>query len=114
VPGVTLKSRKSIKAIKSGPHILVDANITVDGSLSASAAHQIGEHCRKRCMLKFSNIREVRVHLDPDPRQEWSAKGGGAALLDTPKVYEDKIRALIRRKCEYDGRWEGKGGGRGQ
>jgi len=41
VPGVMLKSKRSIKAIKSGPHILVDVNITVDGSLSASSAHQV-------------------------------------------------------------------------
>jgi cation diffusion facilitator family transporter len=98
VPGVTLKSKKAIKAIKSGPHILVDVNITVDGSLSVSAAHQIGEHCRKRCMMLFSNIKDVRVHLDPDPRQEWDIDNP-EFLLDLPKVYEDKIKALIKRKC---------------
>jgi len=49
-------------------------------------------------MMKFSNIREVRIHLDPDPRQEWNMHENDM-LRDTPKVYEDKIRALIKRKC---------------
>jgi len=61
VPGVTLNHRtKALRARQMGPDILVDASITVDGAMSASSAHQLGEHVRMRIITRFESVNDVR------------------------------------------------------
>ncbi len=98
VPGATLKSRGSIRAVKSGPDILVDVSVTVDGGITASSAHQIGEHVRRAIATRFPNVGTVRVHFDPDHRQEWEDEG--TRLMDPPEVVEGTVRATVKRKVQ--------------
>ena len=95
VPGVQLQSSKSLRGRRMGPHILLDVAITVDGRITASAAHQLGEHVRVAILRKFAAIKEVRIHCDPDPREEWD----GQTLLDPQELIEQKVRNLLK-KCD--------------
>jgi len=99
VPGVELNSRtKSLRARQMGPDILVDVSITVDGDLSASSAHQLGEHVRMKIMTRFPSVSDVRIHFDPCTRQEFH-RIANPDILPTPDIFEEKIRAVIRRCC---------------
>ncbi|GMH70936.1 hypothetical protein TL16_g05530 [Triparma laevis f. inornata] len=73
VPGVKLKGGRSIRGRRMGPMMSVDVNITVDGWMSASSAHQLGEHVRMKLMARWARegLRDVRIHIDPDIRQEF-------------------------------------------
>lgn len=93
IPGVSLYGTNAIRARKTGPHILVDIKITVDGNLSASSAHQLGEHTRLAVMKEVPLCKEVRVHVDPSLRQEFDSVND--VLLDPPSVVETKIRSTL-------------------
>ena len=95
VPGVKLQSTKSLRGRKMGPHILLDVAITVDGRITASSAHQLGEHVRVAVLRKFTAIKEIRIHVDPDPREEWD----GQTLLEPQERIEQKVRNLLK-KCD--------------
>lgn len=85
----------NLRARKSGPIILVDVTLRLRRNLTASAAHQIGEHV-KRAVLQAAGDRavDVSLHVDPDDRQEMTS---GAPLLPPPRHIEPAIaRALAR------------------
>jgi len=92
VPGVSMTSSRSLRGRKMGPHIMLDVSITVDGNLTASAAHQLGEHARVAILRKFPVIREVRIHVDPDIRAEFE----GDRLLEPQMIIEQKVRAILK------------------
>ncbi|GMI02468.1 hypothetical protein TrVE_jg11963 [Triparma verrucosa] len=102
VPGVKLKGDRSIRGRRMGPMMSVDVNITVDGWMSASSAHQLGEHVRMKLMARWSSLRDVRIHIDPDIRQEFGvhAPGGVNELRDPPQLYEERIRAILGKVSE--------------
>jgi len=93
IPGVKIYGANAIRARKTGPHILADIKITVDGNLSASSAHQLGEHVRFAVMREMPDCREVRVHVDPDIRQEFDTLHD--RLLEPPVIIEKKIRSTL-------------------
>mmetsp|Transcript_19645 Transcript_19645/g.41065 ORF Transcript_19645/g.41065 Transcript_19645/m.41065 type:complete len:455 (+) Transcript_19645:192-1556(+) len=99
VPGVSLNDRtKALRARQMGPDILVDVNITVDGAMSASSAHQLGKHVRMRIITRFSAVSDVRIHFDPSNREEFHIMHH-PTILPTPDVFESKIRAVLRKCC---------------
>ena len=84
-----------------GPNLFVDVTITVDGSLTSSSAHQLGEHVRMNIMnLKFpsSVLSDVRIHVDPLQREEYDPISN-KTLLSTPDIYKNRIKALLQRRC---------------
>jgi divalent metal cation (Fe/Co/Zn/Cd) transporter len=81
-----------------GPDILIDVSITVDGAMSASSAHQLGEHVRMRIMTRFDTVSDVRIHFDPSNREEFH-KHANPNILPTQDVIDAKIRAVLRRTC---------------
>ena len=94
VPGV---APGRIRARRTGPDVLVDVSIPVAATLSASAAHQLGEHVRRAFLERHEEIKEVTVHLDPDEREELGRRGvTGRTLMDTPDVYDRKVRKVVK------------------
>ncbi|KAH8077116.1 cation transmembrane transporter [Aureococcus anophagefferens] len=85
----------SLRARKAGPGVLVDLRLGVEKGLSASAAHQIGEHAKvalgREARAMGLGLADVAVHLDPGDRQESGATGELAAL---PDELEKRIRAV--------------------
>ncbi len=52
--------------------VLVDVHIQVDGNITVSAGHEIGEQARKRVLAMHPEVLDVLIHLDPendDPAQ---------------------------------------------
>jgi cation diffusion facilitator family transporter len=118
VPGVKLAGWAPVRARFSGPDLHVSAAITVDSSLTASAAHQIGEHVRFVLLTAppfaredadgtFTQVAHVVVHIDPEEREELllaDAQDGEppralVQLLPTPMEVEAAVRAVVRRHC---------------
>ncbi|KAH8054168.1 cation transmembrane transporter [Aureococcus anophagefferens] len=81
-------------ARKAGPR-LVDLRLGVEKGLSASAAHQIGEHAKvalgREARAMGLGLADVAVHLDPGDRQESGATDDLGAL---PDELERRIRAV--------------------
>ncbi|KAJ8598985.1 hypothetical protein CTAYLR_009460 [Chrysophaeum taylorii] len=95
VPGAT---PGDLRARKTGPGLHVTATLKVRAHLTASAAHQMGEHARKAIVdaAKADNfdVLDVSLHFDPDDRQELDDMH---VLLPTP----DKVERLIRDHCKH-------------
>ena len=62
VPGVHAAS--SVTAVWRGALLHVQLSVMVDGSLSVSAAHEIG-HAVEQRLLTESDIGQVTVHIEP-------------------------------------------------
>lgn len=52
---------------KSGLEFFADIHIEVDQNLTVAEGHLIGHQVKDRLLLKFSNLRDVLVHLEPFP-----------------------------------------------
>lgn len=76
----------------------MDASITVDGALTSSSAHQLGEHVRMNVMNRFPSVTDVTIHIDPSHREEYNPEKN-PNLLSTPDVFEKRIKSLLRRRC---------------
>lgn len=64
VPGV--RTVESLQARLSGPYIFVECNVGVDGTITASAAHRLGELARKQMMMSNQGrVANAVVHVDP-------------------------------------------------
>jgi cation diffusion facilitator family transporter len=65
--------------------ILIDAHIQVDGHISVSEGHRIGEEVRKRVLRSHDDVLDMLVHVDPENDISASAASvlpGRQALLD--------------------------------
>ncbi|KAH8068494.1 cation transmembrane transporter [Aureococcus anophagefferens] len=89
------RAATSLRARKAGPGVLVDLRLGVEKGLSASAAHQIGEHAKvalgREARAMGLGLADVAVHLDPGDRQESGATDDLGAL---PDELERRIRAV--------------------
>jgi divalent metal cation (Fe/Co/Zn/Cd) transporter len=84
-----------LRARKAGPGIVADLVLSVPAGLSASAAHQVGEHgavaLRRAASEAGVAVADVQVHLDPSDRQERDTR-----LAALPSTLEKRVtvRAL--------------------
>ena len=95
------RARFALRARKSGPGLVCDLVLRVDRGLSASAAHQIGEHAKVALVREAAamdlGVADVYVHLDPVDRQESDAV---RELAEMPHALERRIRARAKRLPE--------------
>uniref|UniRef100_A0A7R9U6V3 Cation efflux protein cytoplasmic domain-containing protein n=1 Tax=Pinguiococcus pyrenoidosus TaxID=172671 RepID=A0A7R9U6V3_9STRA len=84
-----------LRARRSGPHLVADIIVEVEGLLSASAAHTIGEHIRLELLERHKDIglRDVALQIKPRYRDHVSSR---ADLLALPHVVEGEVRTVIR------------------
>ena len=85
-----------LRARKAGPGIVADLVLTVPAGLSASAAHQVGEHgavaLRRAAQEAGVAVADVQVHLDPSDRQERDTR-----LAALPSTLEKRVTARALR-----------------
>ena len=85
-----------LRARKAGPGIVADLTLTVPAGLSASAAHQVGEHAAVSFRRAASDasivVADVQVHLDPSDRQERDTR-----LAALPSTLEKRVTARALR-----------------
>jgi cation diffusion facilitator family transporter len=63
-PGVRGVDRARVHSL--GSYYVVDLEISVDGTLSLDAAHQIAHRVEEQVLAGVAHVREVRVHVNPD------------------------------------------------
>lgn len=68
VPGVSKVDKLWVR--KSGLEYLVDIHIQVPPLETVAEGHRIGHLVKDRLLAQFSNVRDVLVHLEPDPHVE--------------------------------------------
>ena len=85
-----------LRARKAGPGIVADLVLSVPAGLSASAAHQVGEHgavaLRRAAQEAGVAVADVQVHLDPSDRQERDTH-----LAALPSTLEKRVTARALR-----------------
>lgn len=64
VPGVL--QVHDLKARHSGPQLLVEMHVVVDGAMTVFDGHEIAREVRLRLLEDMEVVSEVFVHLDPD------------------------------------------------
>ena len=57
---------------KSGLEYLVDIHIQVPALESVAEGHRVGHLVKDRLLARFTNVRDVLVHLEPYPHVEES------------------------------------------
>jgi cation diffusion facilitator family transporter len=55
-----------LRTRKMAQKILIDAHIQVDGHISVSEGHHIGEDVRKRVLAEHEDVLDMLVHIDPE------------------------------------------------
>lgn len=60
----------SIRIHPLGPYYEIDLEISVDGSLSVRQGHDIAHRVRDEILASEIHVREVKVHVNPDPLTE--------------------------------------------
>ena len=71
--------------------ILIDAHVQVDGHISVSEGHRIGDEVRNRVLRAHDDVLDMLVHVDPedDKRVE------GATALPDRQALLDHLRTLL-------------------
>jgi hypothetical protein len=88
--------------------ILIDAHVQVDGHISVSEGHRIGDEVRNRVLLAHDDVLDMLVHVDPedDKRAEGAtAPPDRQALLDHlgTLLGNDEMLALQKVQLHYLG-----------
>ncbi|CAN5653168.1 cation diffusion facilitator family transporter [soil metagenome] len=61
---------------KSGLEYLVDIHIQVDPAWTVAEGHRVGHQVKDQLLARFSNLRDVLVHLEPYPHNEVPGESG--------------------------------------
>lgn len=72
--------------------VLIDAHIQVDGHLSVSEGHRIGEDVRRRVLAEHEDVLDMLVHIDPENDLNPVSVGG---LLPSRTEAEERLRAMF-------------------
>jgi len=72
---------------------LVDAHIRVDGRLSVSEGHRVGEMARQRVLEHYPEVMDVLIHIDVE--DDIGALATPLATLPDRSECEERLRALI-------------------
>jgi cation diffusion facilitator family transporter len=81
-PGVV--GLHDLRTRRMAQKILIDAHIQVDGHISVSEGHRIGEEVRKRVLAAHEDVLDMLAHVDPEDDMSASAAAklpGRQALL---------------------------------
>jgi len=54
---------------KSGLEFFADIHVEVDSQLTVEQGHRIGHRVKDRLLARFTNLRDVLVHLEPHPHR---------------------------------------------
>ncbi|QKT03637.1 cation transporter [Ectothiorhodospiraceae bacterium 2226] len=84
-PGV--RALHQLRTRRMGAEALVDVHVLVDGRVSVSEGHQIGETVRARVIDAMEEVSDVTVHVDPED------DASAAPCLDLPE--RDAVRAAL-------------------
>jgi cation diffusion facilitator family transporter len=68
VPGVCKVDKLWVR--KSGLEFLVDIHIQVPADNTVAEGHRVGHLVKDRLLARFTNVRDVLVHLEPYPHDE--------------------------------------------
>jgi hypothetical protein len=74
--------------------ILIDAHIQVDGHISVSEGHWIGESVRNRVLRAHDDVLDMLVHVDP----ENDARAAAASSLPARQVLLDHLAKLLQQE----------------
>jgi cation diffusion facilitator family transporter len=88
--------------------ILIDAHIQVDGHISVSEGHRVGEEVRRRVLDAHADVLDMLVHVDPENDISASAAAtlpGRQALLDhlTGLLGQEVVASFERVQLHYLG-----------
>jgi cation diffusion facilitator family transporter len=65
----------ALKARHSGPTLLVEMDIVVDGGITVHHGHEIAEAVRNRLLAKVDRISDVMVHVEPESELRPNRRG---------------------------------------
>lgn len=72
--------------------ILIDAHVQVDGHISVSEGHRIGDEVRRRVLAAHEDVVDMLVHIDPED----DMRGTGSNKLPDRQVLLAHLGALLR------------------
>jgi cation diffusion facilitator family transporter len=75
--------------------ILIDAHIQVDGHVSVSEGHRIGEEVRERVLQSHEDVLDMLVHVDPEDDMAATA----ASALPGRQVLLDHLTVLLGQEA---------------
>lgn len=83
-----------LRARRMGPNLVADCVLEVDGLLSASAAHTIGEHVRLELLERHGDmgLQDVAIQIKPLYRDRVTRK---TDLLRMPHHVEEEVRRCV-------------------
>lgn len=70
---------------------LIDAHVQVDGHISVSEGHRIGDEVRKRVLAEHDEVVDMLVHIDPED----DMRGAASAGLPGRQVLLNHLGALL-------------------
>lgn len=65
-----------LRTRRAGGQVLVDVHVIVDGALSVSEGHHIGDMVRQRLLEEFEGVTDVTVHIDPEDDERHPGSSG--------------------------------------
>jgi cation diffusion facilitator family transporter len=88
-PGVA--GLHDLRTRRMAQKILIDAHVQVDGHISVSEGHRIGDEVRRRVLVAHDDVLDMLVHVDPED----DMKSSVAIALPDRQVLLDHLAALI-------------------
>lgn len=95
-PGVV--GLHELRTRKMAQKILIDTHIQVDGHVSVSEGHRIGEEVRKRVLREHDDVLDMLVHIDPENDLNATA----AAELPSREELLEHLRTMLGRDVMDD------------
>jgi cation diffusion facilitator family transporter len=88
-PGVV--GLHDLRTRRMAQKILIDAHVQVDGHISVSEGHRIGDEVRRRVLVAHDDVLDMLVHVDPEDDMKPSV----AIALPDRQALLDHLAALI-------------------
>jgi cation diffusion facilitator family transporter len=88
-PGVV--GLHDLRTRRMAQKILIDAHVQVDGHISVSEGHRIGDDVRRRVLVAHDDVLDMLVHVDPED----DMKAGVAIALPDRQALLDHLATLF-------------------
>jgi len=92
-PGVV--GLHDLRTRRMAQKILIDAHIQVDGYISVSEGHWIGEEVRRRVLAAHEDVIDLLVHVDPEDDFHLPVAGAPAARLPAREQLIRHLRTIL-------------------